>query len=162
MHAFLHNNELQNRGLSATVKLRFTYKNSLIQRWDTHEILIYDCIWWKYKKSKTLRLLKNICISWKSFLPDNPAGIYLLKVNYRNTRTRYEICSKLTIKISGRRQWRRSGVLTVNSEHISHLVLVFLLLTLNMYLPNEKVKDWRRWKVWKTKVSGEQWELFPR
>ena len=26
------------------------------------------------------------------------AGIYLLKVNNRNTRTRCEICSKLTIK----------------------------------------------------------------
>ena len=29
------------------------------------------------------------------------------------------------------RHWRRSGVF-INSEHISHLVLVFLLLTLNM------------------------------
>ena len=28
--------------------------------------------------------------------------------------------------------WRRSGVFTINFEHISHLVLVFLLLTLNM------------------------------
>ena len=27
-----------------------------------------------------------------------PAGIYLLKVNSRNTRKRCEICSKLTIK----------------------------------------------------------------
>ena len=27
-----------------------------------------------------------------------PAGIYLLKVNNKNTRTRCEICSKLTIK----------------------------------------------------------------
>ena len=27
-----------------------------------------------------------------------PAGIYLLKVNNRSTRTRCEICSKLTIK----------------------------------------------------------------
>ena len=27
----------------------------------------------------------------------NPAGIYLLKVNNRNTRTRCEICSKLTL-----------------------------------------------------------------
>ena len=27
-----------------------------------------------------------------------PAGIYLFKVNNRNTRTRYEICSKLAIK----------------------------------------------------------------
>ena len=31
-------------------------------------------------------------------------------------------------------QWRRSGVFTVNFEHILHLVLVFLLLTLNMQL----------------------------
>ena len=50
----------------------------------------------------------------------NPAGIYLLKVNNRNTRTRCEICSKLTIKIPERRQ------AFVIFEHISHLVLVFL------------------------------------
>ena len=60
-----------------------------------------------------------------------PAGIYLLKVNNRNTRTRCEICSKLT-KTPERRQWRRSGIFIVNFEHISDLVLVFLLLTLNM------------------------------
>ena len=48
-----------------------------------------------------------------------PAGIYLLKVNSRSTRTSCEICSKLTIKIS-------SGIFIVNFEHISHLVLVFL------------------------------------
>ena len=60
-----------------------------------------------------------------------PAGIYLLKVNNRNTRTRCEICSKLTINTPERRHWRRSGVFIVNFEHISHLVLVFLLLTLN-------------------------------
>ena len=34
----------------------------------------------------------------------NPAGIYLLKVNNRNTRARREICSKLTIKTPERRQ----------------------------------------------------------
>ena len=61
----------------------------------------------------------------------NPAGIYLFKVNNRNTRTRCEICSKLTINTPERRQWRRSGVFIVNFEHISHLVLVFLLLTLS-------------------------------
>ena len=63
---------------------------------------------------------------------NNPAGICLLKVNNRSTRTRCEICSKLTIKTPERHQWRRSGVFVVNFEHISHLVLVFLLLTLNM------------------------------
>ena len=53
--------------------------------------------------------------------------VYLLKVNNRNTRTRCEICLKLTIN-----QWRRSGIFIVNSEDISHLVLAFLLLTLNL------------------------------
>ena len=61
-----------------------------------------------------------------------PAGIYLFKVNNRNARTQWEICSKLTMKTLERRQWRRSGVLIVNSEHILHLVLIFLLLTLKM------------------------------
>ena len=61
-----------------------------------------------------------------------PAGIDLLKVNNRNSKTRCEICSKLTIKIAEGRQWRRSGIFIVNFERISHLVLVFLLLTLNM------------------------------
>ena len=55
---------------------------------------------------------------YKTFYhPHNPAGIYLLKVNDRNTRTRCEIFSKLTIK---------------TYEQISHLDLVFLLLTFNM------------------------------
>ena len=60
-----------------------------------------------------------------------PAGNYMFKVTNRNTRTRWEICSKLTIKIPERRYWRRSGIFIVNSEQISHLVLVFLLLTLS-------------------------------
>ena len=50
-------------------------------------------------------------------------GIHLLKVNNKNTRTRCEICLKLS-------QWRRSGVFIVNFAIISHLVLDFLLLTL--------------------------------
>ena len=29
----------------------------------------------------------------------NPVGIYMFKVNNRNTRARYEICSKLAIAI---------------------------------------------------------------
>ena len=40
--------------------------------------------------------------------------------------------SKLTIKTPERRQWRRSGVFIVNFEHVSHLALAFLSLTLNM------------------------------
>ena len=36
-----------------------------------------------------------------------------------------------TIKTPQRRHQRRSGVFAVNFEHILHLILVFLLLTLN-------------------------------
>ena len=45
----------------------------------------------------------------------NPVGIYLFKVNNRNIRT---IC--------------------INLEQISHIVLMFPLLTLNSHIPDEK------------------------
>ena len=60
----------------------------------------------------------------------DPVGIYMFKVNNGNTKTRCEVCSDLTIKTPERRYWRRSGVFIVNFEHISLLVLVFLLLIL--------------------------------
>ena len=44
----------------------------------------------------------------------------------------HEICSKATIKTPERRRLerRRSDIFIVNFKHISHPVLVFLLLTL--------------------------------
>ena len=66
------------------------------------------------------------CTIWKQV-----PSIYLLKVNNRNTRRRCEICSKLTMKTPEWHHWRRSGEIINNSEHTSHLVLVFLLLTLS-------------------------------
>ena len=60
---------------------------------------------------------------------NGPVGIYLLQVKNRNTRTMYETCSKLTIMTPERRHWRHSGVFIVNFQRISHLDLVFLLLT---------------------------------
>ena len=50
-----------------------------------------------------------------------PANICLFKVSNRNTRKRYEICSKQTIKTPELRQWRHSGIFTVSFEDISHL-----------------------------------------
>ena len=38
------------------------------------------------------------------------------------------------MKTSERCQWRRTDVFIVNFEHISHIFLVFLLLTLNKEL----------------------------
>ena len=63
---------------------------------------------------------------------NNPVGIYLLKSNNRNTRIKCGICSELTIKTAERRPCRCYGVFIVNYENISHYVLVFLLLTLNI------------------------------
>ena len=49
--------------------------------------------------------------NWKSIgIIYSPPGNYMLKVNNRNTRTRCEICSKLTLKTQERRHSRRSGV----------------------------------------------------
>ena len=39
----------------------------------------------------------------------------MLNVNYRNTRKKCEICSKLTIKTPERSHWRRSGVFIVRA-----------------------------------------------
>ena len=76
-----------------------------------------------------------IYLSLWELIPAIPASFhYLLRVNDRKTTTRCQICSKLTIKTPKGRQWRRSGVFIVSFEHVSHLVLVFLLLTLNKYL----------------------------
>ena len=66
--------------------------------------------------------------SYKLNFENFPAGIYMFKVNNRNTRTRYKICSKLTIKTPKR--WCCSSFI-VNLEHILYYVLVFLLLTLS-------------------------------
>ena len=60
-----------------------------------------------------------------------PANIYFFKVNNKNVRKKCEISSKLTMKTSDWRHRRRSDVFIVNFEHISRLLLVFLLLTLN-------------------------------
>ena len=77
----------------------------------------------KYKLSIWKRL-SNLKDSDETIIV-NSADIYLLKVNNRNTRTRCETCSNLTIKTIERRQW--------------HLVLAFLLLTLDTSLLAEKV-----------------------
>ena len=76
----------------------------------------------KYSDGLCLHLWSAQCV-YRSLVKVYQSFI-LLKVNIRHTRTRCEICSKLTIKTPERRQWRRSGVFIVNSEHITHLAIV--------------------------------------
>ena len=60
------------------------------------------------------------CINQVNYNKQTSANICLFKVNNRNTKKRCEMCSKLSVMF-----------LLVNFEHIWHLFLVFLLLTLN-------------------------------
>ena len=61
-----------------------------------------DGFFWKYFRISNLLNLRQKYIK-NTFFTSCPAGIYLLKVSNRNTRTRCEICSKLTIKAPERR-----------------------------------------------------------
>ena len=79
----------------------------------------------------------------KNFRKESCGGVYKIFQNSQEniceicsecelSVSRFEICSKLTIKAPKRRYWRRSGLFIVNFKHVSHLVLVFLMLILNI------------------------------
>ena len=86
------------------------------------EMLILEIYWRKFwldnsRDHSFSTLAKLICAY--------PVGIYLLKVNNRNSRTRCEIRSKLTIKITERRHWRKrtyfsfcSSISVVNFDYV--------------------------------------------
>ena len=82
-------------------------------------------VFWRFKMVRTFGNDSSTLILFY------PTGNYMFTVNNRNAKTRCRICSKLTIKTPERRNWNRPGVFIVNSEHISHLALLFLLLTLS-------------------------------
>ena len=84
-----------------------------------HRILhfnFFDKILQIYRQHRVRKFYGHILLKYRQ-ISSVPAGNYLLKFLIRNTRTRYEICSKLTIKTPERR-----GV-----------VLVYLLLILNIF-----------------------------
>ena len=69
-----------------------------------------------------LRFVKKFKVEvLKEIVKVNPPGIYLLKLNSRNTRTRCEICPKLTLKTPERRAayfTPCSSVFIVNFEQV--------------------------------------------
>ena len=82
----------------------------------------------KYTRREKLIIIWNFIHPMQFIDELVPADNYMFKFNNRN-RTKCQICLKLTIKEPKRRQWHRSGAFVVNFEHITHLVLMFLLLT---------------------------------
>ena len=87
-------------GVFYVKKLHMTSHNKLF-------MILGNCLW---------RLLMKLMQPFNT-----PANIYLLKGNYRNTRKRCGIFSKLTIKTSD-----RSGFFIVNFEHVSLLFYCWL------------------------------------
>ena len=80
------------------------------------------------KKYEHLNLYENS----KSRVPV-PVGNYMFKVNNRNTRTRCEICSKLTIKTPERRQ--------------AQMLILYWCLSKVLY--NVSIKDAFTWIVFR-------------
>ena len=68
----------------------------------TYNLNILDIIWKKINMFTVIfffcRSLKKLRRQWFLSKGNFPAGNYIFKVNNRNFRTRFEICSKLTIK----------------------------------------------------------------
>ena len=88
-------------------------------------------------------LLWRLLILLYTKLTDVSPGFYFFKVINENTRTIYEI-------------WRRSSVVIINFEHISHIILVFSLLTLNKWMP-----AWQDCAIRLT-VFQQLWQTFGR
>ena len=88
-----------------------------------------------------------------------------VKINNRNTRKRYEVCVKLTIKSPKRRQWSEYDVFIFNFQHISHFFLVFLLLAITgKYLLGGYVVHTPSWHLLVQKhlwqYKNNVWNLF--
>ena len=75
------------------------------------------------------------------WLPTYPANVYLFKVKNKNTRKSREIRSKLTLETPKWRQRHCFLVLIVNFEYISHLCLLFVLLTVSRWM-----FAWNNWQ----------------
>ena len=92
----------------------------------------------------------NINLESHSSITNTPADIYLLKVNKRNTRTRCEICSKLTIKTPERRRWL--NVLSNNSTNfcLASLFPFFSQCYLIKHFPSKRkfTNFLFLWKLW--------------
>ena len=124
-HCWLWRHSTQHSGYKSTVfihdfeRLSFYWERNLFSLINMTRTFLNDLI------------LTDLLATLKKY--NFPANIYLFKVCNRNTRKRYKLYSRLSIKTPERRQCHSSGIFFVNFEHISHLFLLSII-TLNMYL----------------------------
>ena len=91
-----------------------------------------NCLQQPFIKQAATKKESTIKLFWKSVFKGNFSEI--CSINHRKIHKKFifGICIAAVRQSAITCLWRRSGVFIVNFEHISHLVLVFLLLTLNM------------------------------
>ena len=79
--------------------------------------------------------LKLLITFISPYLEVNPAGVYLFNINNRNVGIMCEIGLKLKIEIAERRHSQHFSVFIVNLEQISHIDVIFPLLTWTEQMP---------------------------
>ena len=86
-----------------------------LRQWNLQAETYQNCSEYR-KRLKIASQTHAGCVTWRQWIvsewsvsleKDYPVGIYIFKVNNRNTRTRCRICSKLTIKAPERRYWHK-------------------------------------------------------
>ena len=91
---------------------------------------------WSHLLNKSLIENFILCAAILGAYGNNPVGVYLLKVNNKNTRTRCEICSKLTIKTPKQSGWPLPGFLIDNFKHISQPCSKFSIVNFEHVIGN--------------------------
>ena len=115
-----------------------------------------------------IRNKKNICTLFTQRIPETQN---LLKVNNRNTRTRSEMCSKLTIMTPKWRQWELwanfspcSSVSIVNfkqliaGESARYVKIVYF----NKFLSNAFLKSFTTISLFVTDLLNQDWQQLCR
>ena len=95
------------KGIFWSEKVTTIWKSTkVVGRSQRYSEIQWNNNWIETKRSNQEKKKKKKSISYWSTLKPNPAGLYLLKVNNRNTKAKYNICSKLTIKTTEQCQRR--------------------------------------------------------
>ena len=111
------NQPIANESILATMYIIVSTDNNwcLTQNWFGSKKLFVGNLFWGYLEIVSLG---NFFLTWKT----NLKKFDHKKLNLKKNKNKKWL----------KRQWHRSGFAIVNFEHIPHLVLVFILLTLNM------------------------------
>ena len=109
--------------------------NCICSNHNNYEYISHSLAWELEMNLKTWKIARNhSLLVAKIYTWQNPLVTQLTftcsKSTIETPKKRCEICSKLTIKIP-ERKWPRSCVFIASFEHISHVFLLFPLLTLN-------------------------------